>query len=91
MFFTFSLSYPLFRASSFQFTQNSELREVLLSTEPKELVEASPYDCLWGVGLSVKDPRITDKSQWRGQNRLGKILVTVHDILKNSQLNEQCL
>lgn len=48
---------------------------VLQLTEDKVLVEASPYDKIWGVGLSEKDPRILDDSQWKGENLLGKVIM----------------
>jgi ribA/ribD-fused uncharacterized protein len=64
-----------------KFGQNPALREVLLATAGTELVEASPYDRIWGIGLAAKDPRAQDRTQWRGQNLLGQILTRVRDEL----------
>lgn len=64
-----------------KFTQNEELKEMLLDTRGTTLVEASPFDRIWGVGLSANDPRIDDPKQWRGQNLLGKILTRLRDEL----------
>ncbi|WP_429580093.1 NADAR family protein [Paraburkholderia youngii] len=64
-----------------KFAQCHELRSVLLTTAPTVLVEASPYDLIWGVGLGERDPRLTDESQWRGQNLLGIALMKVRDAL----------
>ena len=64
-----------------KFTQYPGLRTLLLATAPTELVEASPYDVIWGVGLSERHPDITDKSKWRGQNLPGKALMKVRDAL----------
>ncbi|KDR37971.1 NADAR family protein [Caballeronia glathei] len=64
-----------------KFVQNPGIRSLLLATAPTELVEASPYDLIWGVGLGERDVRITDKTQWRGLNLLGKTLMKVRDNL----------
>lgn len=64
-----------------KFAQHPGLRALLLATAPTELVEASPYDVIWGVGLGEHHPDITDKSKWRGQNLLGKALMKVRDTL----------
>ncbi|WP_350357296.1 NADAR family protein [Paraburkholderia fungorum] len=64
-----------------KFAQNPGLRSILLATAPSELVEASPYDLIWGIGLGEGDPRLTDRSQWRGQNLLGVTLMRVRDAL----------
>lgn len=64
-----------------RFRQSKECRDLLFSTAPKLLVEASPYDRVWGVGLGQHDPRILDQSTWRGQNLLGDILTDVRDDL----------
>lgn len=64
-----------------KFTQNPELLELLLETAGTTLVEASPYDRIWGIGLAATDPRAQDSAQWRGQNLLGKILTALRDEL----------
>jgi ribA/ribD-fused uncharacterized protein len=64
-----------------KFTQNPELLETLLATAGTTLVEASPYDRIWGIGLAASDPRAQDPETWRGQNLLGKILTSLRDEL----------
>jgi len=56
-----------------KFTQNPALLELLLATRGTTLVEASPYDKIWGIGLAASDPRAQDPAQWKGRNLLGKI------------------
>ncbi|ONI39083.1 hypothetical protein AN639_10620 [Candidatus Epulonipiscium fishelsonii] len=60
-----------------KFHQNNNLKQYLLSTKDKVLVEASPYDTIWGVGLGENDSRIIDPSEWQGLNLLGFALMTV--------------
>ena len=57
-----------------KFSQDPELAALIASEKGKQFVEASPYDRIWGVGLSVKDSSIHDPSKWKGQNLLGKAL-----------------
>lgn len=64
-----------------KFTQNAELEELLLATAGTTLVEASPYDRIWGIGLAATSPKAQDPAQWRGQNLLGKILTQLRDEL----------
>jgi ribA/ribD-fused uncharacterized protein len=64
-----------------KFAQCHELRSALLASAPTVLVEASPHDRIWGVGLGERDPRLTDESQWRGQHLLGITLMKVRDTL----------
>lgn len=70
-----------------KFSQNPELRKALLATGNKILVEASPVDKIWGIGLSPTDLRALDQKQWRGLNLLGEVLMDVRHILQ--QLEEQ--
>lgn len=62
-----------------QFSQNDVLKKILLSTKNAELVEASPYDRVWGIGFNAKNAN--DRSKW-GLNLLGKTLMQVRDMLK---------
>ncbi len=65
-----------------KFSQNRDLGEYLLNTGDSILVEASPRDLIWGVGLGKENPRIQDPASWRGQNHLGFALMEVRDRLK---------
>lgn len=65
-----------------KFRQNSEAREHLLKTKGL-IAEASPWDCIWGIGLGINNPKAKDPSQWRGQNLLGELLTKVRDKLKS--------
>ena len=67
----------------YKFTQNPLLKAVLLSTGDKELVEASPYDRIWGVGLHWSDNQILDRHNWKGENLLGKALMRVRRIIRD--------
>lgn len=69
-----------------KFGQNPELKEELLASGDKILVEASPYDRIWGIGLAPNDPRVFDESQWRGLNLLGKVLMDVRQIFKDARI-----
>ena len=51
-----------------KFSQNEELKERLLQTGDALLVECAVHDRIWGIGLSMKDERRFDISQWRGIN-----------------------
>jgi ribA/ribD-fused uncharacterized protein len=64
-----------------KFTQSPRLRSILLASAPTVLVEASPWDRIWGVGLRERDPCIADPSKWRGQNLLGIALMRVREAL----------
>lgn len=60
-----------------KFLQNPSMYDVLMSTGETVLVEASPYDTIWGIGLGMDDPRAMDPSQWRGRNELGQVLTAL--------------
>jgi ribA/ribD-fused uncharacterized protein len=65
-----------------QFGQHEDRREVLLGTGERELVEASPRDRIWGIGLGASNPAARDPRQWRGQNLLGFALMEARRILR---------
>lgn len=60
-----------------KFGQDPALRSYLLGTGSRVLVEASPQDRVWGIGLVASDPRASDPAQWLGLNLLGEALMKV--------------
>jgi len=67
----------VYNANYLKFTQNKSAREYLLSTGDKVIVEASPHDKIWGIGMGEHNPRALTPSEWNGQNLLGCILMRV--------------
>lgn len=65
-----------------KFSQNESLRNYLLSTGDATLVEASPYDTIWGIGMKSNDPDIEDPTKWRGQNLLGKAIMNARQLIR---------
>lgn len=64
-----------------KYTQNHDLLAKLLDTRDTVLVEASPHDTIWGIGLAANDPRALTKATWQGTNKLGYCLSFVRDTL----------
>ena len=46
------------------------------------LVEASPYDRIWGIGLAQEDACSRNPLSWRGENLLGFALMEARDALR---------
>jgi len=65
-----------------KFSQHQDLKERLLNTENKILAEASPYDLIWGIGFRANDEKALDQKNWKGQNLLGKTLMSVRGVLR---------
>lgn len=65
-----------------KFSQNEKFKEFLLSTNDKILVEASPYDKIWGIGMLETDTRAENPLLWNGENLLGFALMEVRDELR---------
>ena len=68
----------VYRNNVAKFTQNKLVCEALLKTTG-DLVEASPYDRIWGIGLKEEDARRMNRKKWPGINLLGRILTRVRD------------
>ncbi|MDT0416366.1 NADAR family protein [Streptomyces sp. DSM 41982] len=64
-----------------KFCADPALSAFLLDTGDRVLVEASPLDLIWGIGLAADDPRASRPASWRGQNLLGFALMAARDIL----------
>ena len=67
-----------------KFGTDEDLRSYLLGTGRRVLVEASPLDRIWGIGLAADDPRATDPDRWRGLNLLGFALMEARERLRNA-------
>lgn len=65
-----------------KFKQNPDLWRSLELTKGTTLVEASPTDRIWGIGLDAKDKRCLSRDTWLGTNWLGEVLVKVRDDLE---------
>ncbi len=70
-------------ANSAKFTQNFDLMLYLLGTGDKPIVEASPEDKIWGIGLSANDPLAQNRETWKGANLLGECLTQVRVLIKS--------
>jgi len=67
----------VYKGNYAKFTQNSYLKELLLNTKDKIIVESSPYDSIWGIGLNITDTLKTPPEEWKGMNKLGKVIMLV--------------
>ena len=70
------------RANQAKFNQNIELKTFLINTKDSILVEASPYDKIWGIGMDVNHSDIKHPAKWRGLNLLGFALMVTREQLK---------
>lgn len=64
-----------------KFSQNPELKKFLIATGSKVLVEASPLDRIWGIGLAEEDREAKNPELWKGKNLLGFALMKARDEL----------
>jgi ribA/ribD-fused uncharacterized protein len=66
-----------------KFGQHPDLGQLLAGTGDRVLVEASPRDLIWGIGLAPDDERAASPDRWRGQNLLGFALMEVRQRLRS--------
>lgn len=71
----------VYNGNLLKFSQNDDLRQLLLETGARRIAEASPTDRIWGIGLGASDPAARDERQWRGANLLGNALERVRATL----------
>ncbi len=75
--------YEIVKAGNFyKFSQHEDLKKFLLNTKNRIIVEASPRDRIWGIGMSQNNEKAQNPNLWRGQNLLGFALMEVRDELK---------
>lgn len=69
-----------------KFSQHQDLKTFLLSTGDRVLVEASPVDKIWGIGLAKDAEHIDNPLTWKGLNLLGFALMKVRTVLQQGQV-----
>jgi len=72
----------VYEANLAKFMQDSLLKILLLNTNDKIIVNCSPNDLVFGNGLNIQDSIKTMPENWKGKNRLGKILMRIRDAVK---------
>jgi ribA/ribD-fused uncharacterized protein len=65
----------------YKFTQNKVCNKALEDSAGTLLVEASPTDTIWGIGLSEENPLRFNQKYWRGTNWLGEVLTVLRESL----------
>lgn len=71
----------VYRANLAKFSQNPVMLDELFDSEEKIIVEASPEDTIWGIGLHFSDDKVLDKKNWKGKNWLGEAIMQVRSDL----------
>ncbi len=71
-----------------KFTQNPELKDILMATGDSRMIESSPYDKVWGSGLSEYDCKRIPEDKWPGRNLLGKIFDELKFEFKNEPVKK---
>ncbi|HAA6726344.1 TPA_asm: DUF1768 domain-containing protein [Listeria monocytogenes] len=71
------------RANQAKFSQNEELKKFLMQTKNRILVEASPVDKIWGIGMAADNKNVENPLYWKGLNLLGFALMAVRDELES--------
>ncbi len=66
-----------------KFSQHEDMKEFLINTGERVLVEASPYDAIWGIGMSVNTKGVENPNNWKGENLLGYVLMDTRKSMIN--------
>lgn len=75
--------YEIVKQGNFhKFHQNLDLKAFLVNTKESVLVEASPVDAIWGIGMAGDHKDVLNPEKWRGLNLLGFALMEVRDELE---------
>ena len=72
----------MYEIVSAKFQQNIRLKERLIGTGNKTLIECNPDDHYWGIGLSLQREEIWQQAKWKGEHRLREILKRVGGEIK---------
>ena len=70
------------KATREKFRQNTSLKQQLINTGEKSIIQCNPHDLFWANGLKMTDQKAEDCTKWKGQNNLGKVLCNIRDSFK---------
>ena len=70
------------RGNTHKFAAHPDMREFLLRTGSRVLVEASPRDRVWGIGMGARNENAENPAAWRGLNLLGFALMEARERLR---------
>jgi ribA/ribD-fused uncharacterized protein len=70
------------KGNYYKFKQNKPLQQFLLSTNDSIIVEASPLDKIWGIGLDENNPLSLNPNTWKGENLLGFAIMKIRDQIR---------
>ena len=70
------------RGNIAKFQQNEEMGDFLLDTNSRIIVEASPRDRIWGIGMGQSNPQVENPNFWKGKNLLGYALMETRQALR---------
>lgn len=75
----------VYQGNFYKFTQNPDLYTILMESAGTTIVEASPVDKIWGIGLAEDNPLAHDRATWKGRNWLGIALTNLREDLTARQ------
>ena len=70
------------RGNTHKFAAHPDMGQFLLRTGSRVLVEASPRDRIWGIGMGAKNENAENPAAWRGLNLLGFALMEARERLR---------
>jgi ribA/ribD-fused uncharacterized protein len=76
----------VYEGNMYKFAQHPEIAKELIATGDRIIVEASPSDTIWGIGLHYDNKDVEDETKWKGLNLLGKALMRVRTDIQNLEL-----
>lgn len=74
-----------------KFRQNKKEKKYLLDTGDAIIVEASPYDSIWGIKRGEHEHGLTNVDTWKGLNLLGFVLMDARDIIEKETRIQECI
>ena len=63
-----------------KFTQHPDIRSKLLETGDKRIGFCDARETYWGIGTSMDTDKAKYPSKWRGQNKLGLIIMELRKV-----------